>query len=157
MHEMLNTRKPLPPNSVPITRDQPNSQIDKLSKPLNRLHCIYSGLKIVHQRKMFKLIFIFVLAGSASLLRFGKRGFGPMDFMMGEHSLVPDVSELARLVTKNSLSSKALRQFISVSMSEYVIQVLKKRGHNLDVFQPEPVMYAKRNKLNPILAWYANQ
>ena len=53
---------------------------------------------------MFKLIFIFVLAGSASLLRFGKRGFGPMDFMMGEHSLVPDVSKLARLITKIALS-----------------------------------------------------
>ena len=53
---------------------------------------------------MLKLIFIFVLAGSASLLRFGKRGFGPMDFMMGEHSLVPDVSHLARLITSNSLS-----------------------------------------------------
>ena len=41
---------------------------------------------------MLKLIFVFVLAATSSLLRFGKRGFGPMDFMMGEHSLMPDVS-----------------------------------------------------------------
>ena len=41
---------------------------------------------------MLKLIFVFVLAATSSLLRYGKRGFGPMDFMMGEHSLIPDVS-----------------------------------------------------------------
>ena len=51
---------------------------------------------------MLKLIFVFVLAATSSLLRFGKRGFGPMDFMMGEHSLMPDVSSCNGNQSKNS-------------------------------------------------------